>query len=255
MQTTIYNPAQNITCFKLENTSWENLYYHALKIGLCESQIDLLKIQYEEVQFKRNNYVDLYINKIYIDYDFIILGTIIDCNNLIAESFHIQLEPIKPVNYLNHYQKEFSVDLTDTEFENYELLSRENNKQLNFKYQSDYLNLQILNSKLNPSDLEYQLDITLHFSEELNTSQMNNLELVNLFYKNRYPVAFYFKDTVNSKTHVAWSSKFIETIIAITPINYDKMDKEEVLNSILDIINTKDIDQLKPSQKKFLMEY
>lgn len=53
MQTTVFNATQNITCFDLENTTWENLYFSALKLGLCSSQIDLLKLQFDDVQLKK----------------------------------------------------------------------------------------------------------------------------------------------------------------------------------------------------------
>jgi hypothetical protein len=73
MQTTVFNPAQNITCFDLENTTWENLYFSALKLGLCSFQIDLLKLQFDDVQSKRDNNIEWYITKIYADKYTIIL--------------------------------------------------------------------------------------------------------------------------------------------------------------------------------------
>jgi hypothetical protein len=96
---------------------------------------------------------------------------------------------------------------------------------------------------------------SLHFAKEIKINKRNNLQLTNVIFKNRVPVAFYFKAEKSSKKYLAWSSQFIDSILAIQPINIDKINKEEVLNTILDAINSKGLDQLTEYQKKFLQEY
>lgn len=253
MQTTVFNPAQNITCFDLENTTWENLYFSALKLGLCSSQIDLLKLQFDDVQLKRDNNIELYINKIYADKDTLILGTITHCYDLIAEFLVIDLEALHAFTFEKHFKKQFQIMLDDTDFEILEKINQHN--AYNLTYHWDYLNVQVNNSDLLPSDLEQQLNTTLHFSETVNSTDLLHLKLINVFYKNRVPVAFYFKSTATSKVHLAWSSKFIEAIVDIPPINHLKINKQDVLNMILDTINLYGVDHLSKSQKQFLEGY
>jgi hypothetical protein len=253
MQKTVFNPAQNITCFDLENTTWENLHLSALKLGLCSSQIDLLKLQFDDVQLKKDNNIEFYINKIYADKDTLILGTITHCYDLIAEFLVIDLETLHAFTFEKYFKKQFQIMLDDTDFEILEKINQHN--VYNLSYQWDYLNVQVNNSDLLPSDLEKLLNTTLHFSETVNSTDLHHLKLINVIYKNRVPVVFYFKSTATSKVHLAWSSKFIEAILAIQPINNEKINKEVVLNTILDAINCKGIDQLTEYQKKFLQEY
>lgn len=252
MQTTVFNPAQNITCFDLENTTWENLYFSALKLGLCSSQIDLLKLQFDDVQSKRDNNIELYITKIYADKDTIILGTIIACYDLIAEFLNVNLEKLQSFTFEKYFKKPFQIVLDETDFETLEKMNQHN--AYSIAYQWDYLNVQVNNSALTPSSLEHQLNTTLHFSETINSAYRQHLKLINVFYKNRVPIAFYFQDAA-SKVHLAWSSKFIEAIVNISPSNHQKINKEEILNVLLDCIYLNGIESLSESQKRFLKEY
>ena len=249
------NPIQNITCLSLENTTWENLHLHALLLGLDELQIDLLKSQFDEAQFKKAQNIEFYINKIYFDYDFIILATILPCTDLVAENLQIKLNDVPVVKHPFQTQNSYDLNLSDAVFE--KLCNHVNklNHHFPFAYQKDYLNVVLEDVSLNPEDIENRLGGSLHFTEELKMNQKNNLQLTNVIYKNRVPVAFCFKANNSSKKYLAWSSQFIDSILAIQPINIDKINKEEVLNTILDAINSKGIDQLTEYQKKFLQEY
>ena len=253
MQTTVLNPTQNITCFDLENTTWENLYFSALKLGLCSSQIDLLKLQFDDVQLKRENNLEVYITKVYVDKDTLILGTITHCYDLIAEFLIIDLEALHVFMFEKHFKKQFQLMLEDTDFEILEKINQHN--AYNLSYHWDYLNVQVNNADLLPSDLEHQLNTTLHFSETINSIDLHHLKLFNVFYKNRVPVAFYFKSTATSKVYLAWSSKFIEAIVNVRPMNHQKINKEEILNALLECIFINGIESLSESQKQFLKEY
>jgi hypothetical protein len=84
MPTTTFNPSQNITCFDLENTTWENLYLHALHTGLCAMQIELLKDQFENSQMKKNTLQEVFIKRVYADGDCVFLGTTINNSSEVA---------------------------------------------------------------------------------------------------------------------------------------------------------------------------
>ena len=63
MQTTTFNPVENITCFGLENTTLENLVQHALHVGLCDMQLALLKEQFEQTQLKKTNKAAVFLRR------------------------------------------------------------------------------------------------------------------------------------------------------------------------------------------------
>lgn len=260
MQTTTFNPTQNITCFDLENTTWENLFHHALHTGLCSMQIELLKDQFENSQMKKNALEEVFIKRVYADGDCIFLGTTINHPSEVAPFIDFHLDMIQPINYPPTFEKDIletitiqsSFNFNEATFNALEKEYKNCNPRLFFAFQQDFINLDLSQLSISLFDMEHKMNIALSFCDELKPTIINSLELHQLYFKNRVPVAFGFKQNKSSKPYIAWSTAFIQSILDIPPINANCIDKEATLNIILDKINANGIAHLTDVQKEFL---
>ena len=124
-----------------------------------------------------------------------------------------------------------------------------------FAFQKDFINLDLSDLQISLFEIEFKHSFDLLFSDELKLNVSNSLELQNLYFKNRVPVAFGFKEKKSSKQHIAWSKEFIQSILDINPINENIINKEETLNIILDKIHINGMKQLTDVQKEFLINF
>jgi len=263
MQTATSNPTQNITCFDLENTTWENLYHHALHSGLCSMQIELLKEQFENSQMKKNTLQEVFIKRVYADGDCIFLGTTINNPAEVAPFIDFHLDIIQPINYPSTLEKEIletvtiqsSFNFNEATFDVLEKINKNLNCRLVFAFQKDFINLDLSDLHMSLFEIEFKHSFDVLFCDELKLNVSNSLELQHLFFKNRVPVAFGFKEKKSSKQHIAWSKEFIQSILDINPINENSIDKEETLNIILDKIHINGMEQLTDVQKEFLINF
>jgi hypothetical protein len=265
MQTTntTFNPTKNITCFDLENSTWDNLYYHALNIGLCAMQMEILKEQFENSQVKKSTLQQVFIKRVYADGDCIFLGTTINTPSEIAPFIDYHLDTIAPINYPLTLGKEIiesitfqsSFNFNEATFNVLEKVNENNNSGLLFAFQHDFINLDLSHLSLSLFDIERKLNIELTFCDELKSTVSNSLTLHHLYFKNRVPVAFGFKQNKSSIEYIAWSKEFIQSILDIHPINENAINKEETLNVVLDKINANGFEQLTDVQKEFLASF
>lgn len=263
MPTTNFNPIKNITCFDLENTTWENLYYHALHSGLCVMQIELLKDQFKDSQLKKNQRQEVFIKRVYADCNSIFLGTTINNPEEVAPFIDFHLDIIQPINYPPTLEKEIietitnqsSFDFNEATFDVLEKINNNLNCRLMFAFQKDFINLDLSDLQISLFEIEFKHSFDVLFCDELKLNVSNSLELQHLFFKNRVPVAFAFKQKKSSKQHIAWSKEFIQSILDINPINENSIDKEETLNIILDKIHINGMEQLTDVQKEFLINF
>lgn len=260
MQTTCFKPIQNIICFDLENTTWENLFHQAFQTGLCSMQIELLKDQFENSQMKKNALEEVYIKRVYADGDCIFLGTTINNLTEVTPFIDFHLDTILPVNYTPTIENEIVANITNQSgfnlnevvFDSLEEVNKNLNSNLFFAFQHDFINLDLSQLSITLFDIEHKMKITLSFCDELNSTIYNSLELQNLYFKNRVPVAFVFKQNNSSKPYVAWSTEFIQSILDISPISTNCINKEATLNIILEKINTNGMKHLSHAEKEFL---
>jgi hypothetical protein len=260
MPTTTFNPTQSITCFDLENTTWENLYLHALHTGLCAMQIELLKDQFENSHMKKNTLQEVFIKRVYADRDYIFLGTTINNPSEVAPFIDFHIDMIQPINYLQTLEKEIletitiqsSFNFSEYVFTALEKVNANLNSRLLFSFQEDFINIDLSNLSISLFDVEHKFSFELLFCDEIKLDILNSLELHNLYFKNRVPVAFGFKQNKSSIEYIAWSKEFILSILDINPINENIINKEEALNIILDKINANGLEQLTNVQKEFL---
>ena len=255
MQTTTFNPVENITCFDLENTTLENLVQHAFHVGLCDMQLALLKEQFEQTQLKKANKAAVFLRKIYADGDVIILGSTTDCIDLIAPFLEIELDSIKSVPLPQNFNYNMLFDFSTATFEALEQATIKQNPNLMFGYQHDFIHLESSNVNLKPSVIENELKTTLTFCDELSNDKLKSLHLTNLFFKKRVPVAFYFQTATSTDKYLSWNAGFLQSILDIKPINTSSVNRAVVLNTILDKINSNGIQSLTLTQKDFLAHY
>lgn len=263
MPTTTFNPTKNITCFDLENTTWENLYFHALYTGLCVTQIDFLKEQFEEVQLKKNSLQEVFIKRVYADGNTIFLGATISNPSEVAPFMDFHLNTILPIHCSPTLQREILESITlqsgfhfsEATFYALEQVNKNHNGELRFSFQQDFISLDLSHLSLTLFDLEQKFNVELAFCDELPSIITHSLELNHLYFKNRVPVAYGFKQRKSYIQHIAWSVEFIQSVLAIQPVNKIRIDKEKTLNIILDKISATGLEQLNEAQKNFLASF
>lgn len=260
MQTTSFNPTKNITCFDLEITNWENLYYHAVSAGLCGFQIELLKEQFDEAHLKIKNVDKLYIDTIYTVENCIFLGTNKNGLENLAPYIEFNLEFLNKLKCPTALEKNISVSindkknlhLDDTTFGYLENESKKINPNIPLKHLNDFIILEIPKTSITANELIHHFSLKLDFCDDQENIDLNDLQLHTVYYKNRTAVAFDFIVVNTTAVYKAWSSEFIAAILKRSPINNSKLNKTETLNSILEKINTEGINVLSSAQKQFL---
>lgn len=263
MQTTTFNPTQNITCFDLENTTWDNLYFHAISAGLCGFQIELLKEQYDQAQLKIKNVEKIYIDTIYTVEDCIFLGTNKNGLENLAPYIEFNLEFLHKLKCPSTVEKQIALSINDQKnfncngsvFECLESESKKINPNIPLKHLNDFIILELPQSQYNAHDIIHEFNMKLDFCNEEENLDVSELQLQNIYYKNRTPVAFDFMMVNNLEVYKAWSIEFLDSILNLSPINTSKINKTEALNIILEKINSQGINELSLTQKEFLSAF
>ncbi len=260
MQITTFNPTQNITCIDLENTTWENLYFHAISAGLCGFQIELLKEQYDQAQLKIKNVEKIYIDTIYTVEDCIFLGTNKNGLKNLAPYIEFNLEFLHKLKCPSTVEKQIALSINNQKnftcngsvFECLDSESKKINPNIPLKHLNDFIILELPSLSITANELIHQFSIKLDFCDEQEDIDLNDLHLHTVYFKNRTAVAFDFIIDNTSDVYKAWSSEFIAAILKLPPINSSKLNKTKTLNIILEKINTEGINKLSSTQKEFL---
>ena len=257
------NPIQNITCLSLENTNWEKLSLQAISSGLCNYQMEILKDQFDQTQFKIQNGEMLFIDTVFIIEDCIFLGISKMATENIAPYIELHLDLlnklkcptalgkilVKSINKNKH--KNFNDDI----FEDLENDFNNINPNIPLKHLNDFIILEIPKTTITAFDIINEFNLKIDFCNAPENIDLNKLYLQNLYYKNRTVVAFDFVTKNSSELYKAWSLDFINAILKIAPLNINTLNKSDTLNILLDKINTQGVDKLSPVQKEFLSSY
>lgn len=258
------SPTQNIVCFDLLNTTWEQTIADALAYGFLEYIIDFLKIRYDELHSDQRN-PDSF-SKIYFEGSYIV-----SCVDLsrhdeihgIVSSIDYELKRIKPVAANNLDSKKLlesivatfnkSGDLSLNKNVNEELLKK--NKCINpepiYPFENEIINIEVKNiMKLNFEEFSKKCNIKVVFEEHYLKLKTNRFKLASIYYRSQLPIAFSFE--YYGKNYIAWNEEYLKSILNIKPINLVYLSKTEQLNNILDKINQVGLDNLIASELKFL---
>jgi hypothetical protein len=257
-------PAQNIVCFDLLNSTWEETYAGALACGFFGFIIDFLKIKYDELHSDQRNQDSS--SKIYFEESYIV-----SCVDLsrhdevhgIISSIDYELSQIKPISAANMDSKKLmesivatfykSENLALNEIVNDELLTRNQgiNTEPFYPFESEIINLEVKNEmNLNLEEFSKKFNIKVIFEKHYLKLKTHRFKLASIYYRNQLPIAFSFQ--YYGKTYIAWNEDYLNSILNIKPINLISLSKTEQLNTILDRINKVGLEKLHISEMEFL---
>lgn len=260
-------PAQNIVCFDLLNTTWEETNASALAYGFQEFIIDFLKIRYDELHSDLRN-PDSF-SKIYFEETYIVSCVDLSRHNEvhgIVSSIDYELSEIKPISANNQDSKKLleSIitifkkrgNLVLNEIANEELYKKNEliNTEPHYSFESEIINLEVKNElKLNLEDFSKKFNVKVVFEKHYLKLKTHRFKLASIYYRNQLPIAFSFH--YYGKTYIAWNEEYLQSILNIKPINLISLSKTEHLNRILDKINEVGLINLKEEEFAFLDFY
>ena len=258
------SPTQNIVCFDLLNSSWEEIYANVITLDFLDFSIDFLKIKYDELHSENRTAES--ISKVYFEGFYLVsLVSLMhhDAVNGIVNCINYDLNEIKPITIFNPNSNKTVESIIDSFYSNrnltlsemhYEILLQINKdfkaKTL-FSFEREIVNLELDNTNKFTVELLFsEFNISVLFEEYSSKLKINRFKLSNIFYRNQLPIAFLFK--YYGKSYLAWNKEYLKTILNIKPINLIPLSKTEQLNRILDKINEAGLENLEISEKNFL---
>ena len=260
-------PAQNIVCFDLLNTTWEETYAVILANDYSNSNIEFIQIKYDELHSDRRTPDS--ISKIYFEKDYIVSCVSLARHNLlqgIVYSMDYELREIKPIlpgtlNSKKLIQCIFSKfnkskKLNLNKINNEKLLNINNDFKTEpfYSFESEIINLEVKDElKLNLEEFSKIFNIKVVFEKHSLKLKTQRFRLVSIYYRNQLPIAFLFK--YYGKTYIGWNEKYLLSILNIKPINLISLSNGEQLNRVLDKISVFGLTSLSDSEIKFLQSF
>ena len=257
-------PAQNIICFDLLNSTWEETYASSLDYDYIGYIIEFIQIKYDELHSDRRTPGS--ISKIYFEKNYIVSCVDLSQHNEvigIVSSIDYELSEIKPISAVNRDSKKLvesivatfnkSANLALNEIVSEELLKKDEllNPEPFYTFESEIINLEVKNElKLNLEDFSKKFNIKVVFEKQYLKLKTHRFKLASIYYRNQLPIAFSFH--YYGKTYIAWNEEYLQSILNIKPINHISLSKTEQLNRILDKINDEGLKNLLASELKFL---
>ena len=106
--------------------------------------------------------------------------------------------------------------------------------------------------RLTPEQIKRRFRIsTIFLSDDIKSI---NLLLKKIYYKDQLPLLFIFIDE-NNNEYVSWNKDYLVALNEISPINFNSLDNETTLNTILDKINEDSLNNIKSEELNFLVYY
>lgn len=260
-------PAQNIVCFDLLNSTWEEINASALAYGFLEFIVDFLKIRYDELHSGQRN-PDSF-SKIYFEESYIV-----SCVDLsrhdevqgIVSSIDYGLSEIKPITFCKSDSKKLIESIISNFYKNRNLTLNEVvseellkiNDTLNtepfYSFESEIINIEVKKLMLlNLEEFSKKFDVKVVFEQHYLKLKTHRFKLASIYYRNQLPIAFSFH--YYGKKYIAWNEEYLISILNIKPINLINLSKIERLNKILDKINEVGLINLEEEEITFLDFY
>lgn len=257
-------PTQNIVCFDLLNSTWEETYASILFLNIDKINIEFLDIKYCELHSDLRTPDS--ISKIYFENNYIVACVSFENHNGIqglCYSMDYELAEHNPILFDSVSSKKIIKSVvSDFSLNSNLILSKIN-----------YDNLISINDFLNSSSMySFEKEIIIvevkdviqinleEFSKKFNTKvifEKKNLKLNSqrfllhsIYYRNQLPIAFCFQQ--NGKTYTAWNEEYLMSIYNIKPCNIILLSRKEELDRILDKISEFGLNNLSDSENNFL---
>jgi hypothetical protein len=260
-------PAQNIVCFDLLNSSWDEINYNAIVYAFPDFAIEYIKVKYDELHSELRSPDS--ISKIYFEGSYIVSCVDLSRHNEIhgiVSCIDYELSEIKTIssNDLEYKKLVESIvcsftnngNLALNEIVNEELLNAkaEKSKESFYPFENEMFNLEVKKEmNINLEDFSKKFNINVVFEKHYLKLKTHRFKLASIYYRNQLPIAFCFQ--YYGKSYIAWNEEYLISILNIKPITCIRLSKTEQLNLILDRINEVGLKNLSKQEMIFLNSY
>ena len=113
------SPTQNIVCFDLLNSSWEEIYSNGITLDFLDFSIDFLKIKYDELHSENRTAES--ISKVYFEGFYLVsLVSLMHHNDVngIVNCINYELNEIKPITIFNPNSNKIVASIIDNFYPN-----------------------------------------------------------------------------------------------------------------------------------------
>ena len=257
-------PAQNIICFDLLNSTWEETYASILSLNLNDINIEFLQIKHDELHSDRRTSDS--VSKIYFENNYIVSCVSLarhDDFQAICYSMDYELSELKPISSvdlnsrkiikssISNFNKNNNLILNKINYHNLLNSNDFSNSTHIYSFENEIINIEVKDViRLNFEEFSKKFNTKVIFEKKNLKLKSQSFILASIYYRNQLPIAFSFHHY--GKTYIAWNEDYLLSISNIKPINIILLSNTEQLNRILDKINEFGLDNLSDSEIKFL---
>ena len=257
-------PAQNIVCFDLLNSTWEETYACILFLNIDNINIEFLDIKYCELHSDLRTPDS--ISKIYFENNYIVACVSFENHNDIqgiCYSMDYELTELKPISVDSMNSKKIiksvvsdftinsNLNLSQINYDNLLSINDFLNSFIMYSFEKEIINIEVKDViQINLEEFSKKFNTKVIFEKKNLKLNSQRFLLHSIYYRNQLPIAFTFLK--NGKTFTAWNEEYLLSIFNIKPCNIILLSRKEELDRILDKISEFGLNNLSDSENKFL---